>query len=261
MATRWISSTRAAKVLAEYRDAYARALAGGGRRGVRGRLRRARPPLPQPRTQARLSPGSELEAGVFEIEVTHDSAHDFVVDAPAAPELQDGPALRIQELVAETLEVGRALVDRTVALGVEPRPEAVAPEAVETAQTLGRVFTHPLLVEQLLEPGERGLRCVDSRLGIFLLGQPVVFQVERADHPGKCEALEDECPEDDSEGEKDDQVAVRKRRAAVGREREGATLRRACPTRREPSTTARTARNPVRDATRGGEGRWSGRPR
>ena len=60
-------------------------------------------------------------------------------------------ALRVEELAAETLVGERALLDLAVVRLVEPGPEAVAAEAVEATDALGRVGPHPPFLHELVE--------------------------------------------------------------------------------------------------------------
>src|SRR5919109_827258 len=122
----------------------------------------------------------QVEAGVFEIEVALDLAHDRVVDAAAATKLEDGAMLGREELVAEPLVVGRPVFDRAVAFGVEAGAKALAAEVVEPAQPVGGVLQHPLLVHQLLEAREGGFGRMDARLGLLLLHEPVLLEAEAA---------------------------------------------------------------------------------
>ena len=94
------------------------------------------------------------------------------------------------------------------------------PELVRAAQTLGGVGANGAVLDQLVEPRDRGLGRVDARLRLLLHVEPVVLEPERADHERHRETLEDERREHDAEGEEDDQVAPRERRARVGRERD-----------------------------------------
>src|SRR5438093_5270271 len=92
-----------------------------------------------------------VEALVLEVEVAHDAAHHLVVNAPDLAQLNDGPALSVQELAAQALVVRRPFFGRAVRLGVDAREKALAPEAVEAAHPLRGVLAHPLFVDQLLQ--------------------------------------------------------------------------------------------------------------
>ena len=105
-----------------------------------------------------------------------------VVDPPLAPQLDHRVALGVEQLAPQPLVALRALLDLTVVLVVEARREAARAEAVGAAHALGRVVAHPVLAGQLLEPPERGLGRVDARLGLLLVGDPVVLEAEQADH-------------------------------------------------------------------------------
>ena len=172
------------------------------------------------RVGSRNGTGSDVQALVLEVEVALDAAHDVVVDVAVAPKLAHRLPLRFEELAAQPLVRDGLVLDRPVALRVEARSEPVAPEAVEPAQPLDGVGTHPVLVDQLVEASERRLRGSDPRLRLLLLGEPVVLEVEPADQRGQGQALDDEGPEDDCEGEEDDQVPVRERRIRVRRQRQ-----------------------------------------
>ena len=75
---------------------------------------------------------------------------------------------------------------------------------------------HRPLLEELLEPRERGLGGSDACLGLLALGAAVVAHSKDADQAGQREPLEDERREDDRERQKDDEVAL----GEVARQRE-----------------------------------------
>ena len=95
-----------------------------------------------------------------------------------------------EQLAHDALVGGGALLDRPVVAVVEPGQEAVAPEPERAPQALGGLGVHRPLLEQLLEPGERGLGRPDPRLRLLALGAAVVAHAEDADQAGQREPLE-----------------------------------------------------------------------
>src|SRR5438105_7980742 len=73
----------------------------------------------------------DLEARVFQVEVSGDSVHDQVVDAALAAQLDDGVPLGVQKLATEALVGERLLLERPVVAVVEPRAHPGVAEPVE----------------------------------------------------------------------------------------------------------------------------------
>src|SRR5207248_2017097 len=111
---------------------------------------------------------SDIEAGVLEVEVALDPAHDVVADPALAPQRDDLGPLGLEELAPEPLVAGGPLLDRVVVLAVEARAEARDPEAVGASHPLRRVRPHPLLLHELVEAREGRLCGADARLRVFL---------------------------------------------------------------------------------------------
>src|SRR5439155_13656371 len=88
------------------------------------------PPTSTAKTPA-AERGSDIEAGVLEVEIALDKVHDVVVDSPLTPQLDDRSALGVEQLAAQPLVVLRPLLDRAVVLGVEARREAALAETVQ----------------------------------------------------------------------------------------------------------------------------------
>jgi len=99
---------------------------------------------------------------------------------------EDDLKYSFEQLEAKPLVVLRAGLDSTVVRAVEPRAEASSSEVVQAAHALGGVIAHPVLVHELLEPGEPGIHGVDPGLGILALVHVVVpFELERAHEAGQ----------------------------------------------------------------------------
>ena len=123
--------------------------------------------------------------------------HDVVTDTPLAAQADDRGALRFEQLAAEPLVIGRALLDLPVVIRGLPGLEPRAPEVVEAAHALRRLRPNPILLEQLLEPLERGVGGEDAGARVLLRRQAVFFEVEVADQEGQGQALDQECPQED----------------------------------------------------------------
>src|SRR5204863_6562441 len=104
----------------------------------RDRVARAQAVPARPRARA-----LDVEPRVLEVEVSLDLVHDLVVDDPGAAQLDDGPALGLEQLAPQPLVVGGARLDRAVVLAVEARGEAVTAEAVHPAHPLRGALAHP----------------------------------------------------------------------------------------------------------------------
>ena len=135
------------------------------------------------------------------------------------PERDDRLLLGAQQLAPEPLVRLRLLLDAAVAVA-ESFAEAADAEVVEPAHPLGGLLAHPVLVDQLLDPRERGLRGALAGDRLLALLAVVVLQVQARITSGKREALHDEREEDDREREEDDQLAAGERRTRVGRQRD-----------------------------------------
>ena len=174
---------------------------------------------------------------------------------PVAPQVDEGLPLGREELEPQPLVALRAKLDLAVVGLVEAGGEAPHPEPVRAAHPLGRVVVDPVLAGELLEPGERRLRRLDPRLGLFLLVEPVGLEPEQADHGRQRETLEDEGRDDHREREVDHEVPVGERRAAVRdggnrRARPRARRLRAGPSTRSPPGTATAETGRARGAPR-----------
>src|SRR2546428_8722563 len=86
-----------------------------------------------------------LEPRLLEVEVALDPVHHRVVDPPDPAQLHDRPPLGLEELAAQPLVVERLALDLAVVSVVEAGGKTAAAEAVEAAQTLGRLGSNPLL--------------------------------------------------------------------------------------------------------------------
>src|ERR687894_1495945 len=110
-------------------------------RGPRGGTSRSSGPCPS------FNP-SHLQARLFEVEVTLDAVHDLVADTTLVAKLDQGRALRPEELPREALVGGGAFLDPVLVAG-EAGAEAAVAVVVEAAHPLGRVLAHPVLLDQL----------------------------------------------------------------------------------------------------------------
>ena len=116
----------------------------------------ARPETPRSRISGLAH--YKIQAQILEIEVSGDPEPDVVRDDAGAPELEHRVALRTEELAPQALEVLRARLDRAVVAVVEAGAEAVAAEAVRTAEALAMV---PLAHLSGAEAGRRPPWCLD----------------------------------------------------------------------------------------------------
>src|SRR6185436_7259014 len=104
--------------------------------------------------RARASPSPsdplhDVQAQVLQIEVAGDAAGDLVVDQLTPPEIGDRLPLGVEQLAPQALVLLRLLLDRAVALRVEPRPEPVDAKAVQPSHALDGVRVRPAFVDQL----------------------------------------------------------------------------------------------------------------
>src|SRR3712207_2365117 len=97
---------------------------------------------------------SDLQARLFEVEVALDAVHHLVAYAALVAELDQGPALRPEQLPHKALVGGGAFLD-PVHVAEDAGFEAAAAVVVEAAHPLGRVLAHPVLPGQLLDAREQ----------------------------------------------------------------------------------------------------------
>src|SRR5688500_18836613 len=105
--------------------------------------------------------GAEVEPELLERQVAQDAVHHLVRDHAGPAQLEPCLRLGAQKLAPDLLE-GLGTVLDLAPLGVESLAEPVGPEGVRAADPLGRVLPDRSLLDELLEPGERLLRCADS---------------------------------------------------------------------------------------------------
>src|SRR5262249_30486190 len=110
-------------------------------------------------------------------------------------------------------------LDRPVVTVVEARAEAIGSEPVGAAKALGRVLSHPFLVNEFLEPGERRFGGADACLRLLANVETVVFDPQSTDDEGQREPLSDQRDEYHRECEEDDEVAPGEGLPGVGPER------------------------------------------
>src|SRR5207245_3895352 len=193
---------------------------------IRSRKLRSRVVRPQPASSAtapRVSASSksrfststwsrstvlDIQARVLEIEVALDLAHDVIADPALVAQRHDRVPFRVEQLPAQALIRLRLLFDAAVAAVVR-LGEAVYSEAIQAAHALRRIRSHPILVDELVEPGDRGLSPADPRLRLlFLLRTHVLLESQHAGHERQRQSLYDERREHDAECEEDDQAAL-----------------------------------------------------
>src|SRR5215207_2634267 len=122
----------------------------------------------------------QLQARLFQVEVTLDAVHDLVPDASLVAHCNEPQALRPEQLDHEALVGGRAFFD-AVRIALEAGGETVAAVAVEAANALRRVLAHPVLVDKLVQTLQGCLRDPDAAVGLFLSPDAVVLQAEGPD--------------------------------------------------------------------------------
>src|SRR5437588_1061741 len=155
----------------------------------------------------------------LEIQVALDAAHDVVADPAFVSQRVNRAPFGLEQLAAEPLVGQRALLDGAVAPMKRLR-EAVDPEPIRAAETLRGVLPDPVLLDELVKPGERGFRGLDARLRLFLALEAVLLEPQRADHERQRESLHNQGGEDDAEREVNDQVAVCEASAGMRRQRD-----------------------------------------
>src|SRR3954452_21905673 len=121
---------------------------------------------------------SDIEARVLEVEVALDPAHDLVADLAGVAHLDDGVALRRENLPLGALIALQLLLERAAPVAVEALAEAVDAEAVEAAQPGGCRGAHGAVRGKLLDALERRLGGPDPRVRLLLVGAPVVFEAQ-----------------------------------------------------------------------------------
>src|SRR5215210_5284815 len=163
----------------------------------------------------------QLQAGLFQVEVALDAVHDLVPDAALVTHADEPLALRHEQLDHEALVVRRAFFD-TVGIAVEAGSEAVAAVGVEAAHTLLRVLAHPVLLTELSQALQGGLRDLDAAVGLLLLPDAVVFEAEGPNQGRQREALDHQSRQDHAERQEDYEVAAGELPARrLKRQREG----------------------------------------
>src|SRR5215211_8826900 len=113
-----------------------------------------------------LQSALQLQARLFQVEVTLDAVHDLVPDASLVAHCNEPQALRPEQLDHEALVGGRAFFD-AVRIALEAGGEAVTAVAVEAANALSRVLAHPVLVFQLIQALDGGLRYLDAAVSLL----------------------------------------------------------------------------------------------
>ncbi len=89
------------------------------------------------------------------------AALDVATDHALAAQIHDRSSLGFEQLPAQTLIVERPLLDAAVVVLIEARREPVPTEAVQPAQSLGRVFADPFLLRELLQSRKRSVGRLD----------------------------------------------------------------------------------------------------
>src|SRR6185503_3250421 len=82
---------------------------------------------------------SAIEPGFLEVEVADDAAHDDIVDAPLAAQVEDCVPLGGEQLAKEPLVVEGAILDLAVRLRVEAAAEALITKVEHRADAPDRV--------------------------------------------------------------------------------------------------------------------------
>src|SRR5947209_14118550 len=158
---------------------------------------------------------SQVEPRLLEIELSTDRAHRVVADDAVAAQPVHRLTLGLEQNMQELLVSRRLLLLGAVAVPRIALGEPVAPEAVEPAEPLRRLVPHPLLLDQLVDAGERGVGRVDAGLHLLTLGDAVLLEAKQPHHRGQRQALHHQRAEDDGEGEEDDAVSPGEWAAAV----------------------------------------------
>ena len=96
-----------------------------------------------------------IEPQILEVEVTDDALCDLYRDDALASELDQCPPLGFDQLTAEALVRGLLLFVAAVLVEVSSSESTVS-ERIEAAQAFGRVWRDPVLLDELLQPGQSG---------------------------------------------------------------------------------------------------------
>src|SRR3954454_5163608 len=97
---------------------------------------------------------SAVEPRLLKVELAAHRAHRIVTDDSLPPQLVDGLPLGLAQHVQQLLVGGLLLLDGAVPLARVLLREPVAPERGEAAQPLGGLVAPPVLLDQLIDPGE-----------------------------------------------------------------------------------------------------------
>ncbi len=115
-----------------------------------------------------------------------DAVHRLVAYLPLVAELDQGHALRPEQLPHQALEGGGAFLQPATVATVEAGAEAATTVVVDPAQPLGRVLLYPVFFEEFLYACQRGLCNLDPADYLLPFLAAVVYEPESADQRRLC---------------------------------------------------------------------------
>src|SRR5918997_3590446 len=142
---------------------------------------------------------SGFQTRLFEVQIALDTVHSLVADCALMAQLEQGYALRSQQLPQEAL-VGGGAVLQSGLVAIQADAEAAAAVVAEPAPPLGRVLADPVLRYQFLDARECGLRHSYPALDLLPLPAPVTFEPQALDQGRPGGPLHHERRQDHAEG-------------------------------------------------------------